>query len=178
MARKKEGVGLDDPWLRWTDVTHEDLAVALASIKRGHDPETVRNVIEYFHERMSNGFPYDKDILYDLMAHVFAGIVAGKSADQAFGLKLERGKYEREDTTERDVTAAACMVLMIRKRTNWLDAKGYTANLLFPDGTGEKAVELAYKEYRAELEQCPDEILLEMLGPLADDPIIKSVMSG
>ncbi|MGV8889805.1 MAG: hypothetical protein ACOH2P_17555 [Pseudomonas sp.] len=166
--------------MKWLEVTRDDLDFALASIQTGHgSKEAAQDLIEYFHERMSNGYSYDEDFLRKLMEYVFAEIVEGKkSADQAFGLKSVRGKYEREDTTERDVTAAACMVLLIRKGTLWLAAKGDTANLLFPIDKGDKAVERAYQKYRAEIEYCPDEVLLDMLGPLADTPIIKLVMAG
>lgn len=164
--------------LKWQDVTRDDLDAALASIKRGHDQEAAQNIIEYFHERMSTGISYDQQFLHELMAFVFAGIAEGKTADQAFGLKLQRGKYEREDTTERDVTAAACVVFMRRKGVRYLDAKGDTANLLFPDGKGEKAVEEAFREYRCELECCTSGTLLELLGPLADAPVIKRLMTG
>ncbi|MFZ5958848.1 hypothetical protein ACOXVJ_15195 [Pseudomonas knackmussii] len=168
----------DDLEMKWLDVTREDLDVALASIKRGHDPESARNIIEYFHERMSNGFSYDQQFLQELMAYVFAGIAEGKTADQAFGLKLQRGKYERKDTTERDVAAAACMLLMSRKGVRYLDAKGDTANLLFPDGEGEKAIEHACREYHGELGCYTDVALLECLGAFADTPIIKRLMAG
>lgn len=179
-ARKKTvDVTLDDSRMKWGDITRSDLDAALVTIQNRHEPDTARSIIEYFHERMSRGFSYDEEFLHTLMAYVFAGIVEGnKSADQAFGLKLGRGKYDREDTTERDVTATACILLLMRKGARWLDAKGDTANLLFPDGTGEKAVEEAYTQYRFELQHCPDDILLEMLGPLAGTPVIKRVMAG
>lgn len=177
----KSGHALDDMELKWLGVTRKHLDADLAFIKRGYDPEAARSIIEYFHERMSNGLPYDHQFLQELMAYVFARIVDGRgkvTADQAFGLKPERGKYEREDTTERDVSAAASMVLMARKGVRKLDAVGDTANLLFPDGEGEKAVQHAYDKYRGELEICDDLTLLEMLGEHAVNPIIKRLMAG
>ncbi|GAB3471622.1 hypothetical protein [Azotobacter salinestris] len=162
---KKEDIALDDPWLRGADVKHEELAAELSFLKTGHDPVAARSIIEYFHERMSNGLSYDKNILHDLMAHVFAGIVAGKSADQAFGLKLVRGGYERPDTIERDVPAAASVMLLMRKKKTWEQAIGETADRFFPDENSERTVERAYAKYREELETCTDEQLRETIGP-------------
>ena len=76
------------------------------------------------------------------------------------------------------MTAAACVLLLMRKGVRWLDAKGDTANLLFADGSGDKAVETAYTQYRSELKDCPDGDLLEILGSLADTPTIKRIMAG
>jgi hypothetical protein len=172
-------VTLADSKMKWLDCTREDLDAALASIKNRHDPEAARNIIEYYHERMSNGFSYDEGFLHTLMAYVFAGIVEGnKNADQAFGLSLERGKYDREDTTDRDVTATACILLLMRKGADWLEAKGHTANLLFPEGTGDRAVDAAYSQYRHELRHCSDDSLLEILGPFAGTAVIKRFMTA
>lgn len=153
--------------LKWTDVSRDDLEHALAIIKHSYEPDNSLNLIEYFHERMSNGFTYEKDILQELIELVFARIIAGDTADQAFGFKQKRGKYQRKCTVERDTQATACMVLMIRKGCLWLDAIGYAANLLFPDGKGGKAVERAYEYYHEEFEEYSNEVLLDILTPLS-----------
>lgn len=177
--KKTMDVTIADSKMKWLDCTREDLDAALASIKNGHDPEAARNIIEYYHERMSKGFSYDEGFLHTLMAYVFAGIVEGnKSADQALGLSLERGKYDREDTTDRDVTATACILLLMRKGADWLEAKGHTANLLFPEGTGDRAVDAAYSQYRDELRHYSDDSLLEILGQFADTAVIKRFMTA
>lgn len=179
-ARKETmDVTLADSKMKWLDCTREDLDAAFASIKNRHDPEAVRNIIEYYHERMSRGFSYDEGFLHTLMAYVFAGIVEdNKSADQAFGLSLERGKYDREDTTDRDVAATACILLLMRKGVDWLEAKGHTANLLFPEGTGDRAVDAAYSRHRDELRHSSDDSLLDMLGPFANTAVIKRFMTA
>lgn len=165
--------------MKWANVTRDDLNAALASIKNGHDPEAARNLQEYFHECMSSGYPYDRDVLHEYMTLVFARIVEDKRTGcQAFGLKLWRGGYDREDTTERDVTAAACVVLLMRKGVLWQDAIGDAANLMFPDGEGEKAIKVAHAQYKSEIEHYPDGTLLEILGPLGGTSLIKSVMAG
>lgn len=74
-SSKKGGDTCD---MKWMDVTQDDLDSALASLKTGHDPEAARNLIEYFHERMSNGFQYDDRILRDLVAHALQGLSLGK----------------------------------------------------------------------------------------------------
>jgi len=177
--KKTMDVTIADSKMKWLDCTREDLDAALASIKNRHDPEAARNIIEYYHERMSKGFSYDEGFLHTLMSYVFAGIVEGnKSADQAFGLSLERGKYDRADTTDRDVTATACILLLMRKGADWLEAKGHTANLLFPEGTGDRAVDAAYSQYRDELRYYSDDSLLEILGPFADTAVIKRFMTA
>lgn len=165
--------------MKWANVTRDDLNAALASIKNGHDPEAAQNILEYFHERMSNGYSYDQDFLHEYMTMVVARAVEDKRTGcQAFGLKLWRGGYDREDTTERDFTAATCVVLLMRKDFLWQDAIGDAANLMFPDGEGDKAVKEAYAQYKSEIEHYPDDTLLEILGPLADTPLIKRVMAG
>jgi hypothetical protein len=165
--------------MKWANVTHDDLKAALASIKNGFDPEAAQNLIEYFHERMSSGYPYDEEILRELMALVFSRMVEDKrTGSQAFGLKLWRGGYDRVDTTERDVKAAAFVVLLMRKDIRWQDAIGDAANFMFPDGEGDKAVKEAYAHYKSEVEHYPDGTLMEILGPFADTPLIKRVMAG
>lgn len=165
--------------MKWKNVTRDDLKAALASIKNGHDPEAALNLIEYFHECRSNGYSHDEDVFREWMDLVLARIVEDKrTGSQAFGLKLWRGGYDREDTTERDMAAAACVVLLMRKKFLWQDAIGDAANLLFPDGKGDKAVKAAHAEIKPEIEHYADSILLEMMGPLASTPLIKRVMAG
>lgn len=163
--------------MKWAQVERRDLNTAIEYIKVNHDPATVWKIIEYFHERMSSGEPYDQDMLHVFMAHVFERMVNGEivgegkqankklTADQAFGLKLRKGQGNIKDTLNRDLKAAACMILQMRKGMRWLGAKGYAANLLFPDGEGEKAVERAYEEHRALMECYPDEVLELLATP-------------
>lgn len=150
--------------MEWHVATERDLMGALAAAMYGHDPDAARNLIQYFHERFQDGGPYNNRVLIQFLTHAFGKIITeGWSADHAFGLKLKRGCYERENTLERDVIAAAYMLLLIRKKRNWLDAKGMVANFLFEDGKGEKAVEAAYAKYRESLSFLSDEQLIGML---------------
>lgn len=163
--------------MKWRDISEADLNGALAFVLHGHDPDAARNLIEYFHECIHEREPYNEGILLELLDHAFGKIVReGWSADHAFGLKLKRGKRQRPDTTERDVIAAAYMILLIRNGWTWLDAKGQAANLLFPDGRGEKAVEAAYALCKEEFEPMSDELLIDMLPQ--GTPVISCNMTG
>ncbi len=162
--------------MKWVDVTNADLKAAVAAVKYSHDPDAARNLIEYFHERMRDGEQYDLDILHELMAHVFSEIVENKcTADQAFGLKLRRGKYLREPTFDRDVAGAAYMVLLMRNGWTWQDAKGEAANLFFSDDRGDKAMETAYSQYKECLQFLSNQNLAAMLP--SDTPVIKRNMA-
>jgi hypothetical protein len=149
----------------------------LAFVKYGHDPEAARDLMKYFHERITKGLPFNQPVLLEYLGHAFGQILnENKSADEAFGLKLARGKYPRPNTTERDAIAAAYMVLLMRSGRTWEEAKGEAANFLFPDGTGDKAVETAYSQCRDEFHALTDKVLLDMLPD--DTPVIKPVMTG
>lgn len=150
--------------MKWADVTDADVRGALNAVKHSYEPEAAKNLIEYFHERFSNQERYDQDALLAFIKMAFQRIVDdGWSADHAFGLKLKRGHYQRPDTTERDVMAAAFVVLRMRQGRLWSDAVGEAANLLMPDGEGDKAIESAYTQYREGLSILPDEFLASLL---------------
>ena len=153
--------------MKWGDVTNADLEGALLAIKYGHDPVAAKNLIEYFYERIHGGASFNERVLHGFLDHAFGKVaIEGWSADQAFGLKLKKGHHERANTFERDVIAAAFMVLLMQKKNwRWQDAKGEAANNLFPDGRGEKAVEKAYKSYGIGLKGLPEDYLVGLLPP-------------
>ena len=128
-------------------------------LKHHFDPALSRNVIELFHERMQDDEHVDPDVLYALMKHVFALIMEGKSADQAFGLKRTKGGYKREDTYERDLHAAAIVVLNLRKGFKWLDAVADAAVHL---SISESTVKRACADFREGLDYLPDDILMQI----------------
>lgn len=163
--------------MKWRDVSEADLMGALAAVKHGYDPVAARNLVEYFYERFQHGDPYNERVLYEYLAHAFEKIVEDDwSPDHAFGFMLKRGHYEREDTTERDVVAAAYVILLRRRKWKLQDAIGEAANLLFEDGEGDKAVEKAYADYKGVLSYLPDETLKRILPPGA--PVISRDMGG
>ena len=150
--------------MTWHDVSDDDLNSALAAVKYGHDPDSALKLVQYFYERIHHGESYNEPVLLEYLHHTFGKIIEDEcSANHAFGFKLKRGHYKRETTSERDVFAAAIMILLMRKGWTWLDAKGEAANRLFPDGKGEKAVEAAYKLYSDALSNVPNNLLMKML---------------
>ena len=78
---------------KWDEVTSDGLLTIIEYLKHNFDAELSRKVIELFHERMQDDEHVDLDVLYVLMKHVFAQIMDGRTADQAFGLKCIKGKY-------------------------------------------------------------------------------------
>lgn len=165
MTKKKHDAALDDPRLFWAGATTEDLKSELGLIKDGHSPDSARNLIHYFHCRMSNGLPFDEEVLHDMVAHVFKGIAEGKTLERAFGLNHGRGQYEREDTTERNTSLAASVELLVREGKN--QKKGQKQAIAetakrFPHlKIGKRTVERAYMELRGELEDWSGDELRE-----------------
>ena len=150
--------------MKWDDATDDDLENALVWVKHEHDPIAARNLIEYFYERMSDGRSYNQHVLNEFISFAFTRIVEKNyTADQAFGLKLRRGGYAREDTSERDIVCVAYVIVLMRKGWTWLEAIGEAANQFFPDGQGDSAIKSAYPIYKSELSEYPDTLLLGML---------------
>ena len=131
--------------MKWAAVTDADLMGALNAVMHSYDPVAAENLIEYFHERFSNEMPYNQDVLLAFVKMAFRRIVDDElRIDIAFGLAQQKGKHRRDDTTERDVMAAAFVILRMRRGAKWSDAVGEAANLLMPDGTGDRALQMAY----------------------------------
>ncbi len=149
-------------------VSDSELNGMLAAAKYGHDPETVKRLMAQLLACMDDGIESDENrfalrVLLDYVQHAFRLILEeGVSANQAFGLALQRGKHPREDTTARDIQAASIVVLGMRSGKTWLDAVGDAANQLFPDGKGERAVHIAYSNYKDVLENTPDSFLNDL----------------
>jgi hypothetical protein len=166
------------------DFTSEDVVNAVGIVKHCFDADAPRNLIHYFHFMLRDGelfgnvqlSPIERAFV-NYVGYAFARIAEeGKSTQVAFGLQLGRGEYPREDTTDRDLTAAAHVTLLMRNNWTWVDAKGEAANLLFPDGKGEKAVEEAYRKYKETLWILPNKTLTLMLPE--GTPVIKRDMPG
>lgn len=149
---------------KWDDVTHGGLLTIIEYLKCNFDPELSRKVIELFHERMQDDEYVDPDVLYALMKHVFARIMEGQSTDQAFGLKRIKGKYSRIDTYERDMHAAAIVVLNLRKGCKWLDAVADASETL---NISESTVKRACDDFREGFELLPDDVLMQMTSHYA-----------
>lgn len=150
--------------MKWAAVTDADLMGALNAVMYSYDPVAAENLIEYFHERFSNEMPYNQDVLLAFVKMAFRRIVDDElRIDIAFGLAQQKGKHRRADTTERDVRAAAFVILRMRRGVKWSDAVGEAANLLMPDGTGDRALQMAYARYKECFSSFPDEVLVGLL---------------
>ncbi|MCQ4265126.1 hypothetical protein CXK91_21700 [Stutzerimonas stutzeri] len=143
---------------KWDQVTPEGLYTIIQYLKSNFDAELSHKVIELFHERMRDDIDFDPALLHSLMKHVFAQIMEGKSADQAFGLKTEKGKYPRPDTHSRDLHATAIVILRLRQGLNLEDSSNDAAELL---GISDMTVKRACADWREALEELdlPDETL-------------------
>ncbi|MDR3428218.1 hypothetical protein [Silvimonas sp.] len=148
-------------------MTPKELLTLIEFLKVDHNPDIALKVIQHFHDRMQADelLPDEKDLLCMWMQHVFPQVLAKKNANVAFGLEIGQGEHSRTDTTARDQTAAACVVLLMRRGKRWQEAIGDAANLLFRDGEGGKAVERAYAKYKGVFTSCPNEFLYERLLP-------------
>ncbi|GEM_PF-979267 len=148
---------------KWDKVTPEGLYTIIQYLKTNFDAELSHKVIELFHERMRDDIDFDPALLHSLMKHVFAQIIEGKSADQAFGLKTEKGKYPRPDTHSRDLRATAIVILRLRQGLNLEDSSNDAAELL---EVSESTVKRACAEWLEALEELDlsDETLQQVAG--------------
>jgi hypothetical protein len=146
---------------KWDEVTPGGLYNIIQYLKGNFDAELSRKIIELFHERMRDDIDFDPALLHTLMKHVFAQIMEGKSADQAFGLKTVKGKYPRPDTQSRDLRATAIVILRMGQGLNLEDSRNDAAELL---DISEMTVQRACDEWRQVLEDLdlPDETLREL----------------
>lgn len=131
------------------------------------NPDQAHELIRYFHERLSASRDVDEQLdrddaylLEKLMMHAFEQILSGRTADQALGLKLGRGEYLREDTTDRDLALAAASVLRMRAGETWEDSTGNAAEMFDVSDTTARR---AYEAY-ADGMRCFPDFALELLA--------------
>lgn len=130
-------------------------------------PDVSRKVIAVLNKRMQNDEHVEPDLLYKLMKHVFARIMAGDSADQAFGLALRKGKYLREDTQDRDFQIAANVVALMRQGIRKSNAMMEIVEAL---ALSERAVKRACRAHLESCEMLSDEhisLIIDTELPLA-----------
>lgn len=140
---------------KWDEITSEELYGNITSLQSNHNPELTLNVIEALHERMRDDIPVPYELLCYFLEPVFAQILEGKSADQAFGLKQTKGGYARPDTHDRDLRAAALIILRMRSGKTWLDAVADVSEILH---VVEPTAARAYKKFSS-LDCLPSEAL-------------------
>lgn len=163
---------------KWDSVTLDSLVGDIEHLKHNYEPELAHKVIELFHERMRDDVPIDHDALAYLMSYVFARIMKGENSDQAFGLKPKRGEDKRTDSYDRDLHAAAIVVLYMRKGREWqqnltaaelLEIEEPKWDYAVADaavtlGISESTVQRACANFRDVLALLSDEALLQITG--------------
>jgi hypothetical protein len=141
----------------------DELRSALAAAKTGTDPDSAHALMREMLTRIRSGDRSIMPFVENWIIYAFGKVIEdGYSADQAFGLKARKGKYERPDTLERDIKAVAAVILSTRSGDSKQRAIGDAANLLFPYGTGDKAVEKACEKYMDTLNDFPSSLLRSM----------------
>jgi hypothetical protein len=146
--------------IEWRDVTDSDLNSALQSFILENDQIASLNLIKYFHQRFEDvgldGCPQGSiGILCQFMQHVFSKMIVDKcNADQALGLKTQRGKYKRVNNELRNYELTAHVKLLMLEGEPWEKAVGNTANKYFGANHGDKAVADAYATNKKIFEMC------------------------
>lgn len=171
--------------MKWDLSCDKALDAALCFFEVKHDPELALQLAEYFNQRLKNA---DVVTIQEPLFIRYFRIVMGRMCDdrdelhrphkrmkpeQAFGFKLPRGKYEREDTESRDIRSAAYVIWALRKElqerkgrqkkeqevAGLLKAFGEAANRFHGTEGGDVAVKYAYYKYRDSFESFPSEVL-------------------
>lgn len=147
------------------------LDAALCYFEAKHDPELALQLAEYFNQRLKDA---DVVTIQEPLFIRYFRIVMGRMCDdtdelhrsckrmtpeQAFGFKLSRGKYEREDTESRDIRSAAYVVWARRKKQAMVDAMSEAAHRFHTADGGDTAAKYAYAKYQEAFDGFPDEVL-------------------
>ena len=177
--------------MKWDLSSDVGLDAALCYFEAKHDPELAQQLAEYFNQRLKDA---DVVTIQEPLFVRYFRIVMGRMCDdtdelhrprkrmtpeQAFGFKLPRGKYEREDTESRDIRSAAYVIWALRQEfkelqerkerkesqkkeqevAGLLKAFGEAANRFHGTEGGDVAVKYAYYKYRDSFESFPSEVL-------------------
>lgn len=142
------------------DITDSEIESALYDFTKLNDEVAAKNLILYFNWCFEQRKEVNSAYLNQFTSHAFKRIVNdGLSPDTAFAFKAEKGRYQREDKYDRDLTFAASMILLMRSGEKYLDAYEYVVGAAFPDGGGERIVREAYSKYKNDLSHVDDELL-------------------
>lgn len=185
--------------MKWDLSSDVGLDAALCYFEAKHDPELAQQLAVFFNQRLKDA---DVVTIQEPLFIRYFRIVMGRMCDdtdelhqprkrmtpeQAFGFKLTRGKYEREDTESRDIRSAAYVIWALRKEcqekkekkekeekegrkrkghkdkvpetTGLLKACGEAANRFYGAEGGDVAVKYAYFKYRDTFESFTNEVL-------------------
>ena len=150
-------------------LTDNDVRVLLVRAKSGNDHKAALGLISHFRDMLADGGDCDRGMLDEYLLDAFEKILGhgGEkqlSADQAFGLKPQKGRHERPDTTARDVQIAAYVEYLMRyKSTRWEDATGQAANYFCDENSGDRMVSVAHAKYKKNLAFVDEAFLADML---------------
>lgn len=147
------------------DVPLDELFTLIEYLKVNHDPERSLKVIACLSARMESDDYVPPELLQALTKHAFALIVEGRTADQAFGLKLIKGRYPRENNESRNMQAAALIVLQMRRDNSWETSVTDVAEAMGM-GSEDSIVRRAYSEYKDVFSLFPNETLESLAGNL------------
>lgn len=151
-------------------LTTDEVRVLLQQAKGGNEPDAALKLIIYFKDALSDGGEFERNLLDDWILHAFDLIEQGKltgrkiTADQAFGLMPQKGKYARPDNTVRDVRIAAYIEYLTRyKCVKWEDAIGEAANFFCSADSGDRLVKDAHAKYKSDLGAVEKQFLIDIL---------------
>lgn len=169
-ASQSSGNELDASEERWRNVTDSEVNGMLAAVTSSQNADNVRTFLEYIYYRHRAGERVNERALIGYLTHVASrAIEQGDDLEVAFGIRAEKGKYDRPETLGRDMAVAADVILRTRQLKSLTEAKGEAAHALFPDDAnaelGRVIVAKAYKEHEAVLNTLADEYLEAMRLP-------------
>lgn len=177
--------------MKWDLSSDVGLDAALCYFEAKHDPELAQQLAVFFNQRLKDA---DVVTIQEPLFIRYFRIVMGRMCDdtdelhrprkrmkpeQAFGFKLPRGKYEREDTESRDIRSAAYVIWALRQEfkelqerkerkesqkkeqevAGLLKAFGEAAHRFHTADGGDTAAKYAYAKYREAFDGFPDEVL-------------------
>ncbi len=141
------------------DVSLDELFTLVEYLKVNYDPERSLKVIACLSARMESDDYVPPELLQAFTKHAFALIVEGKTADQAFGLKGIKGKHSRKNIEQRNMGAAAMVILQTRKGINWEDA---VTDISVFMGLNDSTVERAHRQYKELFLLFTDQVLKDI----------------
>lgn len=156
------------PEPKWADATSAELEEGLLCALDGeHFAE--QRLIEYFHERMAAGQPYDLSVLERYLTVVFGQVLkrtAGKE-NVSLLLRRNRGRPPVPSVSDRDFYLAAAVLLLRREGLGWEAACNDVTELY---GESDRVVPRALQKYRNDVELLLDSELRAIVDELEGQP--------
>ncbi|BAP80328.1 hypothetical protein MT1_3153 [Pseudomonas sp. MT-1] len=156
------------PESKWADASSDELEEGLLCALDG-EYYAERCLIEYFHERMAAGQPYDLSVLDRYLTVVFGQVLrrtAGKE-DGNLLLQRSRGRPTDPSVSDRDFYLAAAVLLLKREGLGWEAACNDVADRY---GESDRVVPRAFRKYRDDVELFLDSELRAIVDELEGQP--------